>query len=112
MTNGIIAAAVATLVASATSAAPYRPSDDAAILVTVPHAAASMQTAFRNAQNALAANRNDLNLALEVARVAIRDGRASAAEVESGADLLGRLVDCVVNFLAVELGHDVKGRLL
>ena len=66
------------LVASAASAAPYRPSDDATVLVTVPPAAASTQTAFRNAQNALAANPNDLNLALEVARVAIRDGRASA----------------------------------
>ena len=69
MTNGIIAAAVVTLVASATLAAPYRPNDDATILVTVPHAAASMQTAFRNAQNALAANPNDLNLALEVAQL-------------------------------------------
>lgn len=78
MTKRIIAAAVATLVASATSAAPYRPSDDATVLVTVPQAAASMQTAVRNAQNALAANPNDLNLALEVARAAIRDGRASA----------------------------------
>ena len=78
MTKGIIAAAVVMLVASAASAAPYRPSDDATVLVTVPHAAASVQTAFRNAQNALAANPNDLNLALEVARVAIRDGRASA----------------------------------
>jgi hypothetical protein len=78
MTNFIIAAVVATLVASAASAAPYRPSDDATVLVTVPHAAASTQTALRNAQNALAANPNDLNLALEVARVAIRDGRASA----------------------------------
>ena len=78
MTNFIIAAIVATLVASAASAAPYRPSDDAAVLVTVPHAAASTQTTLRNAQNALAANPNDLNLALEVARAAIRDGRASA----------------------------------
>ena len=78
MTKGIIAAAVVMLVASATSAAPYRPSDDATVLVTVPPAAASTQTAFRNAQNALAVNPNDLNLALEVARVAIRDGRASA----------------------------------
>ena len=78
MTNFIIAAAVATLVASAASAAPYRPSDDATVLVTVPHAAASTQAGFRNAQNALAANPNDLALALEVARVAIRDGRASA----------------------------------
>ena len=76
MTHGIIAAAVAMLVASAASAAPYRPSDDATVLVTVPHAAAS--TAFRKAQDALAANPNDLNLALEFARVAIRDGRASA----------------------------------
>ncbi|HET9536282.1 MAG TPA: hypothetical protein VFP43_13210, partial [Mesorhizobium sp.] len=76
MTHGIIAAAVAMLVASAASAAPYRPSDDATVLVTVPHAAAS--TAFRKAQHALAANPNDLNLALEFARVAIRDGRASA----------------------------------
>jgi tetratricopeptide (TPR) repeat protein len=78
MTYGIIAAAVVTLFASATSAAPYRPNDDATILVTVPQAAASVQTALRNAQNALAANPNDLNLALEVARIAIRDGRASA----------------------------------
>jgi hypothetical protein len=78
MTNFIIAAIVATLFASAASAAPHRPSDDATVLVTVPHAAASTQTTLRNAQNALAANPNDLNLALEVARVAIRDGRASA----------------------------------
>ena len=78
MTKGIIAAAVVMLVASASSAAPYRPSDDATVLVTVPPAAASTQTAFRTAQNALAANPNDLNLALEVARAAIRDGRASA----------------------------------
>ena len=78
MTKGIIAAAVVMLVASASSAAPYRPSDDATVLVTVPPAAASTQTAFRTAQNALAANPNDLDLALEVARAAIRDGRASA----------------------------------
>ena len=78
MTKGIIAAAFVMLVASASSAAPYRPSDDATVLVTVPPAAASTQTAFRNAQNALAANPNDLNLALEVARAAIREGRASA----------------------------------
>ena len=78
MTKGIIAAAVVMLVASAASAAPYRPSDDATVLVTVPPAAASTQTAFRTAQNALAANPNDLDLALEVARAAIRDGRASA----------------------------------
>jgi tetratricopeptide (TPR) repeat protein len=78
MTKGIIAAAVVMLVASASSAAPYRPSEDATVLVTVPPAAASTQTAFRTAQNALAANPNDLDLALEVARAAIRDGRASA----------------------------------
>ena len=78
MTHGIITAAVAMLVASAAAAAPYRPSDDGTVLVTVPHATASMQIAFRNAQNALAANPNDLNLALDVARAAIRDGRASA----------------------------------
>jgi hypothetical protein len=78
MTNFIIAAIVATLFASAASAAPHRPSDDATVLVTVPHAAASTQTTLGNAQNALAANPNDLNLALEVARAAIRDGRASA----------------------------------
>src|SRR5262245_52366336 len=78
MTKGIIAAAVVMLVASASSATPYRPSDDATVLVTVPPAAASTQSAFRDAQNALAANPNDLNLALEVARAAIRDGRASA----------------------------------
>src|SRR5271169_3469177 len=40
------------------------------------------------------------------------DGRAHAAEVEPGTYFLGRLVERVVNFLAVELGHDVKGRLL
>jgi tetratricopeptide (TPR) repeat protein len=78
MTNFIIAAVVATLVASAASAAPYRPSDDATILVTVPHAAVSAQAAIRKSQIALAANPQDLALALEVARVAIRDGRASA----------------------------------
>src|ERR1700752_3132773 len=78
MTNFIIAAVVAMLVASTASAAPYRPSDDATVLVTVPHAAASTQTTLRNAQNVLATNPNDLNLALEVARAAIRDGRASA----------------------------------
>jgi hypothetical protein len=78
MTHAIITAAVAMLVVSAASAAPYRPSDDATVLVTVPPATASMQTAFRTAQNALAAKPNDLSLALEVARAAIRDGRASA----------------------------------
>ena len=78
MTKRIFAAAVATLVASAASATPYRPSDDATVLVTVPHAAVSMQAAFRKSQIALAANPNDLALALEVARAAIRDGRASA----------------------------------
>jgi tetratricopeptide (TPR) repeat protein len=78
MTNFIIAAIVATLVASAASAAPYRPSDDATILVTVPQAAVSTQAAIRKSQIALAANPNDLNHALEVARAAIRDGRASA----------------------------------
>src|SRR5205823_7144832 len=40
------------------------------------------------------------------------DRRADAAEVEPGAYLLGRLVDRVVNLLAIELGDDVKGRLL
>jgi hypothetical protein len=78
MTNFIIAAVVATLVASTASAAPYRPSDDATVLVTVPPAAASMQADIRKSQIALAANPNDLNLALEVARAAIREGRASA----------------------------------
>lgn len=78
MIHAIITVAVAMLVASVALAAPYRPSDDATVLVTVPPATASMQTAFRNAQNTLAANPNDLNLALEVARAAIRDGRASA----------------------------------
>jgi tetratricopeptide (TPR) repeat protein len=78
MTNFIIAAIVATLVASAASAAPYRPSDDATILVTVPQAAVSTQAAIRKSQIALAANPNDLAQALEVARAAIRDGRASA----------------------------------
>jgi tetratricopeptide (TPR) repeat protein len=78
MTNFIIAAAVATLVASAALAAPYRPSDDATVLVTVPPPAVSTQAAIRKSQIALAANPNDLAQALEVARVAIRDGRASA----------------------------------
>jgi hypothetical protein len=78
MTNFIIAAVAATLVASAASAAPYRPSDDATILVTVPHVAVSTQAAIRKSQVALAANPNDLAQALEVARAAIRDGRASA----------------------------------
>ena len=78
MTNFIIAAVVATLVASAASAVPYRPSDDATILVTVPQAAVSTQAAIRKSQIALAANPNDLAQALEVARAAIRDGRASA----------------------------------
>jgi tetratricopeptide (TPR) repeat protein len=78
MTNFIIAAVVATLIASAASAAPYRPSDDATILVTVPQAAVSTQAAIRKSQIALAANPNDLAQALEVARAAIRDGRASA----------------------------------
>jgi len=55
MTKRIFAAAVATLVASAASATPYRPSDDATILVTVPPTAASMQGAFRKSQIALAA---------------------------------------------------------
>jgi hypothetical protein len=78
MTNFIIAAVAATLVASAASAAPYRPSDDATILVTVPQVAVSTQAAIRKSQVALAANPNDLAQALEVARAAIRDGRASA----------------------------------
>ena len=78
MTHRTIAVAVATLVASTASASPYRPSDDATVLVTVPHAAVSMQAAFRKSQITLAANPNDLALALEVARVAIRDGRAIA----------------------------------
>jgi tetratricopeptide (TPR) repeat protein len=76
--NRIMAVAVAALVASTASAAPYRPSDDATVLVTVPRAAASMQAAFRKSQNLLAANPNDLAVALDVARAAVRDGRASA----------------------------------
>src|ERR1700722_19980358 len=40
------------------------------------------------------------------------DGRADATEVEPVADLLDRLVERVVNFLAVELGHDVERRVL
>jgi hypothetical protein len=78
MTNFIIAAIVATFVASAASAAPYRPSDDATTLVTVPPAAVSTQAAIRKSQITLAANPQDLTQALEVARAAIRDGRASA----------------------------------
>src|SRR6516164_4479626 len=39
------------------------------------------------------------------------DGRAHAAEVEPGADLLGRLVKRVVRFLAVDLADDVKAGL-
>src|SRR5262249_997944 len=62
MTHGIIAAALAMLVASAASAAPYRPSDDATVLVTLPHAPAS--TAFRKAQNALPPNPTHLTLPL------------------------------------------------
>jgi hypothetical protein len=37
------------------------------------------------------------------------DRRADVAEVEPGADLLARLVQCVVDLLPVELGHDVEG---
>src|SRR5580704_13388241 len=40
------------------------------------------------------------------------DGRPDAAEIEPGTDLFDRLVERIVNFLAVELGHDIKGRLL
>src|SRR5580704_12490626 len=40
------------------------------------------------------------------------DRRADSAEVESCADFLARLVERVVNFLAVKLGHDVKGGFL
>src|SRR5208282_4090977 len=35
-------------------------------------------------------------------------GSAHAPEVEARADLLGRLVQRVVHFLAVDLGHDVE----
>jgi hypothetical protein len=78
MNRIIMAVAVAALFASTALAAPYRPSDDATVLVTVPPAAASMQADFRKSQNLLAANPNDLAVALDVARAAIRDGRASA----------------------------------
>ena len=36
------------------------------------------------------------------------DGRSHAAEVEPGADLLGCLVQRVVDFLTVDLRHDVE----
>src|SRR6202034_1365455 len=36
------------------------------------------------------------------------DGRAHSPEVEARADLLGRLVQRVVYFLAVDLGHNVE----
>jgi hypothetical protein len=78
MNRIIMAVAVAALFASTALAAPYRPSDDATVLVTVPPAAASMQADFRKSQNLPAANPNDLAVALDVARAAIRDGRASA----------------------------------
>lgn len=63
---------------STTQATPYRPATDSTVLAIVPPAAASIQTEYRKAQIRLATNPNDLTTALEVARLAIRDGRASA----------------------------------
>ncbi len=71
-------AAIAMLAAAPTFAAPYRPSDDATVLATIAPSAAAMQAELRARQKSLAANPTDLGAALNVARLAIRDGRASA----------------------------------
>jgi hypothetical protein len=70
--------AVSALAAAPAFAAPYRPSDDATVLATIAPSAVATQAELRARQKTLAENPNDLKTALEVARLAIRDGRASA----------------------------------
>jgi hypothetical protein len=78
VTKCFIGAAVATLATSTASPDPYRPTDDAAVLVTVPTSEGAIQARIRKSQDLLKINPKDLGRALDVARVAIRDGRASA----------------------------------
>jgi hypothetical protein len=70
--------AVSVLAAAPAFAAPYRPSDDATVLATIAPSAVATQAEIRARQKALAANPTDLTAALNVARLAIRDGRANA----------------------------------
>jgi len=74
----LLLAALVALADSPASAAPYRPTDDSAVLATVPPAAVAEQSDFRIAQKKLAASPTDLATALEVARLAIRDGKTNA----------------------------------
>jgi tetratricopeptide (TPR) repeat protein len=73
-----VCATIAALAAGSVAAAPYRPSDDATVLATVGPSAAATQAELRARRQSLAANPADLGAALRVARMAIRDGRASA----------------------------------
>lgn len=59
-------------------ATPYRPADDTTVLVTVARRSASAQTEIRRVQSRLAENPGDLATAIELAQLAIRDGRANA----------------------------------
>lgn len=71
-------AAISLLAAAPVLAAPYRPSDDATVLSTIPASAVAIQREVRARQKALAANPPALVAALDIARLAVRDGRASA----------------------------------
>jgi hypothetical protein len=71
-------AAISLLAAAPVLAAPYRPSDDATVLSTIPASAVAIQREVRARQKALAANPPALAAALNIARLAVRDGRASA----------------------------------
>lgn len=76
--HAIVFAALSMLASATAFGAPYRPIKDATVLVTVPKSAASVQSELRRSQNQLAAHPDDLPAALELARLAIRDGRANA----------------------------------
>lgn len=73
-----VLAAASAFAAAPALAEPHRPADDAVVLTTTAPGAAAIQAELRARQKALAANPADLAAALDVARLAIRDGRANA----------------------------------
>jgi hypothetical protein len=64
--------------ASPAIAAPYRPVDGATVIHVVPPAVVASRARARSLDARLEADRADLSAAVELARLAIREGRASA----------------------------------
>lgn len=75
MAAGIVAYAIGALTVSAT---PYRPTDDSTILLETPPSRVAIERAVRGHRNGLATRPDVLPAALEIARLAIRDGRENS----------------------------------